>query len=348
MTETTAPAVSAAVVPSPAVRPPATMAEKVAWTLMAAGLFFVLEYNLLTALLTGLLVYSLIQAAGHRYAGPTLSHHRVKLVAVSLIALFVIGLATALILILLAFLKGKLGHLPTLLDRMASIIESVRERMGWKSLIPAAETLRDALTKGLREHARELEHAGGEIGRMSVHALAGIVIGALAAFEQRKPTAPLSSALAERVGRLSQAFEKVVFAQVKISALNTLFTAVFLMLILPLFGIELHLRKTLVLITFIFGLIPVLGNLGSNTAIVIIALGTSVPAAIACLAYLILIHKLEYFLNARIVGSHIHSSAWEILLAMLIFEAAFGLHGVILAPIVYAYGKQELIDRGLV
>lgn len=348
MTESTAPATVPVTAPPPAARPPATMAEKAAWILMAAGLFFILEYNLLTALLTGLLVYSVVQAAARRFSGNTLTHHRAKLVAVSLIALFVIGLATALVLLLLAFLKGKLGHLPTLLDKMASIIETVRERMGWKSLIPAAETLRESMTQGLREHARELEHAGGEIGKITVHALAGIVIGGLAAFEMRKPNAPLSVALSDRVGRLWQAFEKIVFAQVKISALNTTFTALFLMAILPLFGIELHLRKTLVILTFLFGLIPVLGNLGSNTAIVIIALGTSVPAAIACLAYLVFIHKLEYFLNARIVGSHIHSAAWEILLSMLVFEAAFGLHGVILAPIAYAYAKQELIDRGLV
>ena len=36
------------------------------------------------------------------------------------------------------------------------------------------------------------------------------------------------------------------------------------------------------------------------------------------------------------------------LLAMLVFESAFGLPGVILAPILYAYAKRELADRGLV
>ena len=60
------------------------------------------------------------------------------------------------------------------------------------------------------------------------------------------------------------------------------------------------------------------------------------------LIFLILIHKLEYFLNAKIVGHRIHARAWEILLAMLVMEAAFGLPGVVAAPIYYAYLKGEL------
>jgi predicted PurR-regulated permease PerM len=59
------------------------------------------------------------------------------------------------------------------------------------------------------------------------------------------------------------------------------------------------------------------------------------------------VHKLEYFLNARIVGTGIHASAWELLVAMLLMEAAFGLPGLVGAPIYYAYVKDELVSRGL-
>lgn len=70
--------------------------------------------------------------------------------------------------------------------------------------------------------------------------------------------------------------------------------------------------------------------------------------AVASLTFLIVIHKLEYFTDTRIVGGQIHAAAWKILLALLAFEAAFGVPGVVLAPIVYAYVKRELVDRGLV
>jgi predicted PurR-regulated permease PerM len=97
-----------------------------------------------------------------------------------------------------------------------------------------------------------------------------------------------------------------------------------------------------VLVTFIVGLLPVIGNLISNTLIVAVSLSVSMGTAIASLAFLVIIHKLEYFLNAKIIGGQIESRAWELLLAMLIMEAAFGLPGVIAAPIFYAYLKREL------
>jgi predicted PurR-regulated permease PerM len=36
------------------------------------------------------------------------------------------------------------------------------------------------------------------------------------------------------------------------------------------------------------------------------------------------------------------------LVALLVFETTFGVTGLILAPIIYAYAKKELIDRGLI
>jgi predicted PurR-regulated permease PerM len=94
--------------------------------------------------------------------------------------------------------------------------------------------------------------------------------------------------------------------------------------------------------TFFAGLLPIIGNLISNTVIVIVSLSSSFAIAVGSLAFLILVHKLEYFLNARIVGGEIKASAWELLCAMLVFEAAFGLQGLVAAPIFYAYVKAAL------
>jgi predicted PurR-regulated permease PerM len=70
--------------------------------------------------------------------------------------------------------------------------------------------------------------------------------------------------------------------------------------------------------------------------------------AIASLVFLVVSHKLQYVLNSRIVGGTIDSQAWEILFAIIIGEAAFGVGGVVMAPIVYAFAKRELRERGLV
>ncbi len=123
---------------------------------------------------------------------------------------------------------------------------------------------------------------------------------------------------------------------------------IFLFGILPALGVHLPLAKTLIAVTFFAGLLPVIGNLISNTAIFIAGLSVSVYAGAFALIFLVVIHKLEYFFNARIVGSSIQARAWELLVAMLVMEVAFGLGGLVLAPIYYAYLKRELADQNLI
>jgi hypothetical protein len=231
--------------------PRATCPEKAAWILVAAGLLFILHFKLVPALVAGLCVYGLIHALTARLAGSRLSHSHARIVVVSLLGLAIVGVVAALSVLLAAFLKGRLGDLPALLDKMAAVLEDVRNRLGGMAWIPAAENLRGTVTTGLRDHARELQQVGGDAGRALMHALVGIVIGALASFETRRPEAPLPMALAERVQRLAGAFEKVVLAQGKISTLNTLLAGLYLLIALPLFGVELPLRKTLVVVTFL-------------------------------------------------------------------------------------------------
>jgi predicted PurR-regulated permease PerM len=209
-----------------------------------------------------------------------------------------------------------------------------------------------ALASGwLDEHSKEVQLIGREAMHLFVHMLIGMVIGALVSLYESPPAdqmGPLAAALTERVERFGEAFRRVVFAQVRISALNTIFTALFLAAVLPMFGVDVPLKKTLIAITFFTGLLPVIGNLISNTVIVVVGLSISIYVAIAALVFLIVIHKLEYFLNARIVGSSIKARAWEILLAMIVMESAFGIAGLIAAPIYYAYLKAELADEKMI
>jgi predicted PurR-regulated permease PerM len=179
--------------------------------------------------------------------------------------------------------------------------------------------------------------------------LIAMVIGALISLHPRiNSRGVLALALLDRCRHLSNAFRNIVFAQVRISALNTFFTWCYLGVLLPLLGIHLPLSKTLIVLTFFAGLLPVVGNLISNSAIFITSLSISPAVAATSLAYLVIIHKLEYFLNARIVGSRISARAWELLLAMLALEALFGLQGLVAAPVFYAYVKDELKTAGLI
>jgi predicted PurR-regulated permease PerM len=319
----------------------------------AAVLLLALRLHLLPALLAGLLVYELV----HMIA-PLLqrrvSSERARLVAVVVLSTLTVGAVSAAIVGAIAFFRSDVGSLPALLQKMADIIDGSRNTLPeWAvaSLPQDADELREAITHWLREHAAEVRIAGAEAGRAFAHILIGMVIGAMVSLREAAPAAghkPLAHELIARTNQLGESFRRVVFAQVRISALNTAFTAVYLIVVLPLFGVHLPLAKTLIAVTFIAGLLPVIGNLISNTVIVVVSLSHSLYAAIASLAFLVVIHKLEYFLNARIIGTQIRAQAWELLLAMLAMEATFGLAGVVAAPIYYAYLKQELADRGLV
>ena len=274
----------------------------------------------------------------------------VGLLAVSMIA--VVGLAIAA---LIHVFRSDAGSMHGLMAKMAEILEGSRQSLPeWMagSLPENVEALQDALAQWLREHGAELQLAGKHAARGFAHVLIGLIVGALIALREETAVGefmqPLAAALAERARRLAESFRRVVFAQVRISAINTALTAAYLLVALPLFDIHLPLTKTMIALTFVVGLIPVLGNLVSNTVIVVVSLAHSSQVAMASLAFLIVVHKMEYFLNARIVGAQIAAKAWELLLAMLVMEAAFGLPGVIAAPVYYAYLKDELRSAGMV
>ncbi|PIR15972.1 MAG: permease, partial [Elusimicrobia bacterium CG11_big_fil_rev_8_21_14_0_20_64_6] len=88
--------------------------------------------------------------------------------------------------------------------------------------------------------------------------------------------------------------------------------------------------------------IPIIGNVISNIAIVSAGLTISVQLATFGLGYLVVIHKLEYILNSRIVGSSIDTPMWMTLLGLIVGEAMMGVPGVLLAPALLHYVRAEL------
>ncbi|BAX58802.1 MULTISPECIES: AI-2E family transporter [Burkholderia cepacia complex] len=309
-------------------------------------MWLVLELKLLGGLLAGLLVYQLI----HTIA-PVIERHttsmRARWVAVVLLAIAIVGALTGLTIGIIEHFERTVPNLQSLLDQLMQIVEQTRARTpAWiANLLPVdVEQMKTKAAVLMHSHMDQLQQSGKSVARGFGHVLFGMIIGAMIAIgvEQGKVRRPLSTALVTRVSRFSDAFRRIVFAQIKISTINATFTGIYLLVALPIFHERLPLSKTLVLVTFIVGLLPVIGNLISNTLIVAVSLSVSMGTAIASLAFLVIIHKLEYFLNAKIIGGQIESRAWELLLAMLVMEAAFGLPGVIAAPIFYAYLKREL------
>jgi predicted PurR-regulated permease PerM len=323
------------------------------YVLAGIALVAVLQLHLLVPLLVGLLVYQLvvfITPFAERWFNTKLA----KMLVVVLFAAVVIAGIAGAVFALISFFRSDIENLPRLLAKVSDILDRVRAGIPpfLVSYLPddIADLQRAAL-EWLRSHVAELQMMGTHTLVTVAETLIAIVIGVVLSLREVDPhraPGPLALALTERAARFAQAFRNVALSQLWISLLNTTFTAIYLLIGLHLFDVHLPLTKTMIAITFIVGLLPIIGNLTSNTIVVIVSLAYSPVVALASLVFLMVIHKLEYFLGARIVGSRIKSQIWELLIAMMVMEALFGVPGLVAAPIWYAYIKNELLDAKLI
>src|SRR6202171_215326 len=147
----------------------------------------------------------------------------------------------------------------------------------------------------------------------------------------------LADEIATRFRDFYRSFATVMGAQITISLINTLLTAIFVLIV------GLPNGALIIALTFLCGLLPIVGNLVSNTVIVSLAFTISLKIALVALIFLIAIHKLEYFLNSKIIGDRIRNPVWLTLVALIIGERLMGIPGMVLAPVVLNYLRMELL-----
>jgi predicted PurR-regulated permease PerM len=146
----------------------------------------------------------------------------------------------------------------------------------------------------------------------------------------------LSKQISARFRDFYYSFATVMGAQITISIINTFLTALFVVIV------RLPYAPLVIAVTFLCGLLPIVGNLISNVIIVCLAFTISFKVALIALGFLIAIHKLEYFLNSKIIGDRIRNPIWLTLLALIIGERLMGIPGMVLAPVVLNYLRLEL------
>jgi predicted PurR-regulated permease PerM len=311
----------------------------------------VLYFHLVPAVFAGLAVYVLtLKLARHLPRNMNRFAHKVALGVVVVCVISCLTSVGALVWSYMSSSQAIAALLTTVVDTLESLRKTLPVQIA-EALPATIEDLRQQLVSLLGLHAQKLSIVGLEGIKFLAHIILGMVIGGMAAlhhFNEHEKAPPFISSMRTRLGNLATAFDKVVFAQVKISGLNAALTAVYLLVALPLFGVKLPMATILVLLTFAVGMLPVVGNLISNSVIVVISLGISLGVGIASLLFLVLIHKAEYFMNARIVGHEVQATAWELLSAMLLFEAIFGIAGLVAAPVVYAWLKAEVKAQGMI
>ncbi len=325
-------------------------ARSASYLLAAVLCTAILVYGLLPGLLAVCLGFLLASAlvGRERRRGPHLAPAWAAAVVI-LVPIFGLG-------ILFANAKGMVfgavAQYQALLHHLAGTVLEIRQKLppDLASHLPdellAAQTW---LVEYLQSQAHALSGFGTAGLRGGLLVYVGLAIGALMVGSEQSPSQGLlRSALRQRGSDFMNAFRQIVVAQFWIAAFNAVCTATFLWLALPLAGVHMPYTATLVGLTFVAGLVPIVGNLLCNSVLTIAGVSVSPAVGLACLLFLVSIHKFEYFINAKLVGRRTNTAAWELLSVMFIGEAIFGVAGLVAAPLYYAFTKRELLNAGLI
>lgn len=273
-------------------------------------------------------------------------------IALVLFILLVLAVAAAAI----YFIRTAIHALPDVAETSIPSASAWAQKRQIELPFTDFDSLRALVVDTFRQEAQYLRGVAHFAGS-TVAALVFSIIGLVAAaslflhgrFQTDGATAPAPNSLyrvvtreiAARFRHFYASFATVMGAQLTISLINTALTGVFVV------AARLPHAPLLMAVTFLCGLVPIVGNLVSNTIIVFIALTISLKLALTALVFLIVVHKLEYFLNSKIIGGRIHNPVWLTLIALVIGERLMGIPGLILAPVVLNYLRVEMLKTQL-
>ena len=312
-------------------------ATKISYALMAALLLALVVFRMGHVLLAALFAFMLAEAL-FRLLRLIVSANAARKIAVA--GFFI--LLIVVVFVFLRFLKATLITLPGIAEHALPQVMDIAQRYGIALPFENVQDLHELINSKMFGNALAITKISTSATREVFHIIIGIVAAALFFMSGKSPEYKnnLFDAVREetnkRIRKFMASFEKVFGAQIGISAINTALTALFI------YSIGMPHVAFLATMTFIIGIMPIVGNLITNTVIVITALGMSLNAALIALVFLVCIHKLEYFLNSRIIGSSVDMPMWQMLMAIFVGDVMLGIPGIMLAPAILHYVKVEL------
>src|SRR5882762_6235962 len=226
-----------------------------------------------------------------------------KWLALILFGVVVAGIATAAVVLTRAAVLA----LPNVADTSIPSASAWAQKRQIDLPFSDFESLRQVVVGMLGEEANYLRNVANVAKATTTHvvfSILGIVAAASLFFKTgldpyrgtHRVKNNLYSICCDQVSRrfrdFYRSFDTVMGAQITISFINTALTAIFLL------AVRMPHAPLLIATTFLCGLVPIAGNLASNTVILFVALTVSPKLAIFGLLFLVVIHKLEYFLNS--------------------------------------------------
>lgn len=302
-------------------------------TLVAACIFL----HLGAAMVAGLFSFMILDLTYRK-----LAPHTRKLTA-RWLSIFVFVLVAAIFAWLVAaFIKLAYSRLPAIIGDAIPKMDDLLGRYGVELPFENVREFRQVVLEALKENAQSLTKTGGLLTKGFFQVAVGIFTAILCfgggptGEEKNNLYAQVAGDFAERIRLFMNGFEKVFGSQFLISVVNTTLTAAYLLLM------NLPYVYFLCLTTFLLGMLPIIGTLLSSALIVAAGLILSPQTAIVSLGYLIVIHKLQIIIYSHVIGFSTNMPIWQVLIGVLLGEAVMGIPGIILAPALMYYVREEL------
>ncbi len=260
-------------------------------------------------------------------------HHKVALTifAVLLVAGVVVGVAFGI------------GHivrvLPALRENLPGRIEALKETPLFQEI---AKHMKDAdkLVDGINHYAVDVLGYLNKLGHFFIYALIGFILAIVFRLEHQEiqdlraamNPRSLTGTLVRWFNYLSDATLVTLQFQMVVAACNTALT-------LPVV-LFLGLRHVagLMLMIFLSGLIPVVGNFISGAVLCFLAFQSRGWIGVGVFLVLtFILHKLEsYYLNPRLAARHVRLPGFVLILSLIAWEHLLGFVGLFISfPILY-------------
>lgn len=272
--------------------------------------------------------------------------------------------STGIAILTLGFVLSSVGELiidqvsqqiPLLAEDINKVISqfSVFAAMGIKPLEPGA--VKSLFASYAKTNASNLLALTGHGLKSSFLLLLAVII-AFSVISQiadnnrltnKKTYSGFVSELLYQISLFKHCFGNFMAAQAYVALWNTFCTSVFIFLVLPIFSVDLPFKALLIGLTFLLSFVPALGNIVCNTLMAVVCAASGPAIALLAIVYLILAHKAEYLINAKVLGKMQDVSVAEMLTFLVIGETLFGLFGLIILPITYLYLRHALKEGKL-
>jgi predicted PurR-regulated permease PerM len=182
------------------------------------------------------------------------------------------------------------------------------------------------------------------LGHIALYALIGLILAIVFLLEQaeiekwrqRLEPTTLVGTLVRWFEYLAEAVSVTVQLQLIVAACNTLFT-------LPvLFLLGIPDKPALMVLIFVSGLVPVIGNIVSGAVLSVLAWIAAGPLGVGVFLVLtFVLHKVEaYYLNPRLTARHVKLPGFVLIISLICWEHLLGFAGLFVSfPFLFISGK---------